>query len=237
MPDRVAVLSCDTDWAAEATLAEAHELLSSFGLPLTYFVTQRYATLDRPQRVPLELGPHPNFEALAPEPALEAAMAVTPGAVSFRAHSLHFTTRLRPLLRRHRLRFSSSVMMYLQPGIRTFPAGYDLVEVPLFWMDLFHLEYCELAGRPALEVPAAALAEPGLKVLAIHPVHLVLNTQSREHYAAARSAYHDPAALRAARSRGGGRGIRDLFSEMVRELLRLDYEFVLLRDAGAALGR
>jgi len=123
--------------------------------------------------------------------------------------------------------------MYLQPGLRTYAVGYGLTEVPVFWMDAFHLEYCELDGRPALEVPRAALERPGLKVLDVHPVHLALNTQSREHYQGAKHVYHDAAAFR--RKRRSGRGIRDLFVDMVRSLEEMDYEFVLLRDAAAAL--
>ncbi|MGQ0704271.1 MAG: polysaccharide deacetylase WbmS family protein, partial [Gemmatimonadales bacterium] len=117
----------------------------------------------------------------------------------------------------------------LQPGIRAYPLGHELTEVPLFWMDAFHLEYCELGRQSALELPAPALAQPGLKVLAVHPVHLVLNTESQEHYVRAKAVYHDPAGLR--RERCNGRGVRDLFLEMVRTLEALQYEFVLIRDA------
>ncbi|MGQ0702707.1 MAG: polysaccharide deacetylase WbmS family protein, partial [Gemmatimonadales bacterium] len=154
MTDRVAVISCDTDWVEEQTMREAHELLVGLGKPITYFLTQRYGFQDEPGAVPLEFAPHPNLEGRALEPAVEASMAVTPGAVSFRAHSLQYSSRLRPILRKHGIRFSSSAMMYLQPGIRAYPLGHELTEVPLFWMDAFHLEYCELGRQSALELPA-----------------------------------------------------------------------------------
>jgi Polysaccharide deacetylase len=192
-------------------------------------VTGRYDLQDQPGAVPVEFGPHPDLSARDPEPAIDASMAFTPGAVSFRAHSLHFSERLRPILRKHGIRFSSSAQMYLQPGVRTYEVGYGLTEVPVFWMDAFHLEYSELSGRPRFEVPREALMQPGLKVLAVHPVHLVLNTESRRHYRDSRHVYHDAPALRA--RRWNGRGIADLFTDMVRTLEELGYEFVLLREA------
>ena len=233
MTDRVAVISCDTDWAEEETLWETHDLLCSLGRPITYFVTRRYGFEDAAPAVPLEIGPHPSFEVGEPELSLRASMAFSPGAVSFRAHALYYSSRLRPLLREQGIRYSSSAMMYLQPGLRTYEIGYQLTEVPLFWMDSFHLEYCELAGRSAHQLPAAELSQPGLKVLAVHPVHLALNTESREHYRRARHLYHDPAGLRREQCRGPG--MRDLFLEIVAELERLEYRFVLVRDAAAAL--
>lgn len=228
MTDRIAVISSDTDWAEEQTVREAHELLASFGKPITYYVTKHYVLQDERHSVPVEFGPHPNFAAREPEPEMDACMGFSPGAVSFRAHSLHFTERLRPILRKHQVRYSSSAMMYLQPGIRAFDVGYGLTEVPLFWMDTFHMEYCQLGGRSALDLPLAALEQPGLKVLDIHPVHLALNTESTDHYARSKHAYHDPAGLR--RERNTGRGMRDLFVEIVRTLDRLGYEFKLVRD-------
>src|SRR5437870_13627664 len=107
-------------------------------------------------------------------------------------------------------------MMYLQLGTRPYPVAVGLTEVPLFWMDFFHMEFCSVTGRSPVDMGALGLERPGLKVFDIHPVPLALNTESVEHYARSKHGYHDPAALRRARHQGSG--VRTLFTRAVERL-------------------
>ncbi|OHB69188.1 MAG: hypothetical protein A2V70_02115 [Planctomycetes bacterium RBG_13_63_9] len=227
---RIAVITCDTDWVEEETMEQAYDALCSLGKPVTYFLTQRYGLFSGKSALPAELAVHPNYEAtLDLQGELRRCLAFVPGAQSFRAHSLFWTERLRPVLWDHGITVSSSVMMYLQAGIHPYPIAHGITEIPLFWMDMFHMEMCALAGMPPFDAGRLHLEYAGLKVLDIHPVHIVLNTQSLGHYRHAKQYYHQPGELAARRA--GGRGVWDFFRDMVGRLDALGYHFCLLRDA------
>ena len=233
---RVAVVTSDTDWVEEATMKQAHEWLCSLGVPLTYFVTQAYDVLVADAAVPVEIAPHPNFRDtdLLGEEVLRC-LEFAPGAVSCRAHSCLWSERLRPILRRYGLKYSSAAMQYLQPGIIPSRIGHELTEIPLFWMDMFHLELCEREGRPPFDLDALGLDRPGLKVLDVHPVHLALNTRSLAHYEKAKMHYHDPERL--VECRGEGTGMQTFFHDVVKRLVESGYEFCLLREVTSVLRR
>ena len=125
-------------------------------------------------------------------------------------------------------------MQYLQSGIVPYEIAHDIVEIPLFWMDMFHLEYCDFSARSPFDVEDMRLERPGLKVFDIHPIHIVLNTESLGHYSDAKVHYHEPHRLAARRS--DGPGIWDLFRAVIERLGQLDYEFCLLRDVWEAYG-
>ena len=225
---RLAVLTCDSDWVHPDTMADAAEVLRATGLPVTFFVTDTYPVLSA-AHASWETEPHPNFEGREDlKAALQAAIAHAPGATCYRGHSCFWSERLRAILRELGLTRSSSVLQYGMPGIVPFELGPGLTEIPIFWMDIFHLEYCELQGHDPYNLDRLALDRLGLKVLDVHPIHLMLNTESRLHYNSVRSFYQQPEKIRQLRHRG--RGLCDVTHAVIERLTNAGYKFCLISE-------
>jgi hypothetical protein len=204
----VLAFTMDTDWTSQAGLDYVIEKLVDPRLALTVFCTGRYPVLE--SRPLTEIALHYNVEKGGFEAAYRAIAAEFPQARGARGHSLAVSERLRALYREYGTRYDSSYIMYERQGIVPFLVGRNVWEFPLYFMDMFFLEFHE--GDFTRAPTGAQLAGPGLKVLDFHPVHLILNTPSLAYYQECKRHYFDLAGLLA--HRYPGRGIATLFSEL-----------------------
>ena len=98
-------LTLDVDWAPDAVVAAALEVLDRAGARATLF-----ATHDSPLLREVaaggghEVGLHPNFDA-ADDGSLEELRHLYPRAVGARSHRLHVSSKVLELYRRHGLRY------------------------------------------------------------------------------------------------------------------------------------
>ena len=198
----------DTDWSPAGGIEHVLDTLVDPRLALTVFCTGRYPALER--RPHTEIALHYNVDHLGFEAAYRKAAAELPDAKGARGHSLAVSERLRALYREYGTRYDSSYIMFECQGVDPFLIGRDVWEFPIYFMDMFFLEFHE--GDFALAPTGRQLAGPGLKVLDFHPVHLLLNTPSLEYYQECKAHYHDVDAL--LKRRHPGRGVATLFQEL-----------------------
>jgi len=216
-------VTLDLDWADDEVLGRATELLERARVKYTLFVTHRSTLVDRlAQRGACELGLHPRIDALGavtPEPTADPSAfgtlrAAFPSATAVRSHSLVQSSPLHNQFAACGLTHESNTYIPAGAGmnLRPWRIWNGLIRVPFAWADDIHL----YAGHGDREI--AALRETGLCVIAAHPIHLFLNTDSTERYARYKEAVRlgAPTADLINRTR---RGIRDTFLDLLEKLL------------------
>jgi hypothetical protein len=199
------IVTMDTDWCPLEVLDYALAEIVDPRLPLTIFSTGTYPSLAVRRRTETAL--HYNVDNTSFTEAFTRIAAELPGAGGARGHSLAFSERLRALYAPFGISYDSSYMMYRQQHIVPFPIARGVLELPIYFMDLFAMEY-EDSDFQRFPHPAE-LAGPGLKIFDFHPVHLLLNTPSPQYYFEHKQWYHNPQRL--LENRYTGHGIRSYF--------------------------
>ncbi len=179
-------LTFDLDWAPEFVLAELISVLQAYGVSATLFATQPCPSLER-LSPNLERAWHPNFapgssQGESIDEVLIQLKEWFPGAQGSRSHCLIQSS---PLLRRlcaHGLIYDSSLQLFDHPNLEVFQSFFGLIRVPYVWSDAAHLA----EGRP-IDLRALFLEQPGLKVLAWHPLQWYLGAQDLSSYEAAKA--------------------------------------------------
>lgn len=234
----VICLSVDVEWAVSEVLADLVFQLDERGLTATFFCTHDGIELPGHER-----GLHPNFRrtgqtmqgyrgSATDEDVLrhvvQSTRAFCPEAVGVRAHSMFCDTAVLPIYRDFGLQYDSSYALPLARGLQPTRIAYDIVELPVYYMD--HLDLIEdLSG---FELSALGLDEPGLKVLDFHPNMVFTNAPTEAHYQDSKRHYSDPQALLEMRHRG--RGIRDLFLDVLDFVATRQLPLATLGEVNAA---
>lgn len=216
----------DTDWIPEEGL---ELVLDSYfkGIPLTVFATGPYSCLKEGEQQ--EVGLHPNYESNTPREALESLRSTFPSAVGHRAHSLHYTERLRPLFYEHGILYDSAYMHYFKADVFPSPIGRGVVELPQYFMDMFHLEMSRGKSKAETwDIGRVDFENPGLRIFSFHPVHLLLNTGIEEDYFGSKVHYQDTARLRELANKG--EGTATFLTALVEQLKRKGIQPYLLRE-------
>jgi hypothetical protein len=217
-------LTFDIDWAHDAVIEEAANMVEAAGVPATWFVTHDTPVLARLRANPVfELGIHPNFLPLlmqgnpangaTAEEVVDRLLAIVPEARSVRSHSLIQSGRLLELFRDKGLTHEANAFipetsaMALRPWVDWF----GMIKVPYFWEDDF---WCDAGAGGDLR---ALQARPGIRGYDFHPIHVFLNTETLSRYEGARNSFRDPEGLRQHRN-AESPGVAD----MLRGLLASD---------------
>ena len=182
MSDDVLV-TLDVDWSPDWIIDEVRGLLQRDGVRATWFVTHDAPAIRRLRAEPgcFELGLHPNClpgstQGGSEREVLANLKAIVPEAVSMRMHGLYQTSAfLRLAARDYGIRFDSTIFLPETPHITPHAlrcGGAVLWRIPFFWED----DVTMVDPAPDWHVAESALADPGLKIFAFHPFHVVLNT-------------------------------------------------------------
>jgi len=240
--ETVASLTIDVEWAHPDVLADTRALIDARGLRATFFCT--HAGIDVGEH---ERALHPNFRrqrnstlaGVRPEQlarwtdeefyrfVIGAIRPYCPEAVGVRSHALFYDAPLLALYRAENLEYDSSAFLPLAPAIVPVSRGFDLVELPIYYMDHWDL----VNGRTGFERDRLHLGSPGLKILDFHPTLIYINAATPAHYAAARPSYHEPHLLE--KLRFEGRGCRTLFLEVLDWLAADEIPVRTLADVNA----
>jgi peptidoglycan/xylan/chitin deacetylase (PgdA/CDA1 family) len=218
-------LTIDVDWACSEVLADMVRLLDERNLRATFFCT--HAGIEVPGH---ERAIHPNFRhrgdttrrlrrergdlSEMPEPAIyeyvvRKTLEFCPEARGVRGHSLLYDSLLLPIYHAVGIEYDSSYLLPLTPGLHPVYKEYNLLEIPIYANDHFLLKI----GAKELRTSLLKLDRPGLKVCQFHPNMVFLNAATDAHYQESRADYHDAERLR--RRRHTGRGVRDLFVDLL----------------------
>lgn len=205
-------LTVDIDWAHDAVIKDALELIEQYGAKATWFVTHPTAILDEVRAAGMhELGLHPNFNQLLEGQTAHARDIVyelqqfVPEASSVRSHSLLRSNRLAFTFREMGLTHESNY--FLPPSVGTDVAAWrdfsGLVQVPIRWEDDVRLI------DPSIAEPVEFLDRLSLCTFDFHPIHIFLNTCTLEDYESARPDFQHPHRLLMRRRPMGSGGSRD----------------------------
>ncbi len=205
-------LTIDIDWAADAVLLDAVEIIERSGAQATWFVTHETELLERLRENPnFELGIHPNFNFLLQgdgrngkdaEEVIDRLMAVVPEAKSVRSHSGTQSSRILDLFSSRGLTHESNVFVPAQAGIelRPWKMWSGLTRVPYFWAD----DVACLSGTDDAMPMRDLVSSAGIKVFDFHPIHVFLNTENLQRYEVTRDSHRSPVELLAHRFEGCG---------------------------------
>ena len=223
-------LTIDVDWACREVLGDLVRMLDERKLSGTFFCT--HAGIEVPGH---ERAIHPNFrkrgdtmrqlrdsltggdlaaltESAIYEHVVKTTLAFCPEARGVRAHSLHYDSLLLPIYRKAGLEYDSTYLLPFVPGMQPLYKEYDILEIPIYFNDHFYLKI----KAENFTVAALKLDQPGLKVCQFHPNMVYLNASADRHYEESRPYYHDAERLRENRQKG--RGLRDLFQNLLDHL-------------------
>lgn len=203
-------LTFDVDWAHDEVISDVVDLLESYDVPATWFVTHKSPVLDRLRANPkFELGIHPNFNFLLEgdsrngrnaSEVVDRLLEFVPGCKSIRSHSICQSSRLTNLFQERGMEFESNDYMSFTQAfeIKPWTAESGMIKVPYFFSD-------ELTCLSDSCLSMNDLAKfPGLKIFDFHPIHVYLNTESLDRYTRTRSLHKDPDALLQHRYEGYG---------------------------------
>ena len=111
------------------------------------------------------------------------------------------------------------------------PIGRGVVELPQYFMDMFHLEMSRGKSKAETwDIGRVDFENPGLRIFSFHPVHLLLNTGIEEDYFGSKVHYQDTARLRELANKG--EGTATFLTALVEQLKRKGIQpYLLPRDS------
>lgn len=214
-------ITVDTEWAHADVLSDTICLLRQAGVAATFFCTHPGISVPGHERAI-----HPNFrwdgdtvrgllkggggsQSDFFRAIVRQSKRFCPEATGVRAHSLFYDSQLLPIYQSIGISYDSSYFLPLAERIRPVMKEYGILELPVYWMDHWHL----VTNRSSFALAELALDRPGLKVFDFHPNLVFLNARSEEQYLESKRFYHDPGWL--ADHRWHGRGVRTLLLELL----------------------
>ena len=194
-------LTFDIDWAHDDILNDTVDLVESYNVPVTWFVTHDAPVLNRLRDNPrFELGIHPNFNFLlqgsevgsrSAEEVIEKALETVPEARSVRCHSMAQSSVILNQFKEHGLEYDCNHFIPWHSGIDLRPWKHwnGLIKVPYFWED--DVACIEEDDKRLVELGNLS----GLKVFDFHPTQVFLNTKNIELYERTRPLHNNPKEL------------------------------------------
>lgn len=217
-------ITIDIDWAPDKVLAHTLELISREGVPCTLFATHQTALLEGLDPAQFEICVHPNLNPLlngkrtTPAGVIEPLKKAFPGSRGIRSHSSLVSNVLVDLFGEMGFEYESNVCLPYSSQLEILPLWNGMLRVPFNWEDFLHFSYGRSFSATGLDL------SKGLNILNFHPVHVFLNSESRERYDAARPHYQDPERLAGFKNKGEGTGT------LLKSILEECSGFVKLED-------
>jgi len=241
LPQNLACLTVDEEWAHPAVLSDLCRLLDERSLQATFFCTQPDVKVPGHER-----GLHPNFrrngdtlrrfhkevnphseeveDTRIYQYVVETTRGYCPEAKGVRGHSLHYDSELMAIYHQAGIEYDSSCCLPLMENLRPVWKEFDIVEFPIYYIDHFDLK----SQRTGFELTKLRLDRPGLKVFNFHPNMVFINAQTNHDYLATKPYYHDYDRLLSFRR--PGRGVRTLFLELLDTLAQTPGSTILMGE-------
>ena len=171
-------ITSDLDWASDYASRRTFEYFDENGVKVTAFVTNPNKAVDEfAHKGKIKLGIHPNFmpdssQGKSYDEVIDYCLKLVPGAECFRAHRYYDVNDTMDKLTKRGIKYESNVCT-LMDIVPPFLHRSKTISFPIFWEDGAFLYYSENFDFDLME---KQLLSPGLKVINIHPMHLMLNT-------------------------------------------------------------
>jgi len=175
----------DVDWASDACIVDAVEMLNRFGVTPTLFSTHASAAVqDLEAAGRAEVGIHPNFlpgssHGETTGAVLDHMAALHPEPVALRCHSYAENSAIMAECYARGLRLDSNLCLFLQPYILPVRHWTGMWRLPVFWEDDVHWR---LGEDWDFALFADTFFSPGLKIVDIHPFVQALNIPNSAFY-------------------------------------------------------
>jgi hypothetical protein len=228
------VVTVDLDWACEPAIEGLLSWLEVRRIPYTVFTTHRSEAVEA--RLPMaEVGLHPNFapgssHGKTTAAVVEHVLGLPHNLLAVRCHRFEHGNDAMEALAAAGMRVSSNVCTDMD-SLRPFRNRYGMTEVPIFFEDGGYLRL----QRP-LDIDGAwrhAAAQPGPKVLLLHPMHWALNSPNFGFMRQIKDTlspheWNQLSANELADVRWKGRGIRTLVEDVLEMALNSGVEFTTI---------
>lgn len=221
-------LSFDVDWAPDEVLEDTIALLDAARVKATFFATHKTPVLQNLDRSRYEIGVHPNFNPLLEgkggstfRDVLEESMAMYEDVVGLRSHGVVSSGSL--LYYAREIGFTYESNMYVPAAVTPFRDYDTLIRIPMYWSD-----YRELLVRTPYRADALTLPAGVPAVLAFHPVHVFINSETPNRYQLTKNM--PPTEKAQHRHQGEPKGIRDFLVEFLARIARENLETVTMRE-------
>ncbi len=233
-------LTLDTDWVSGRILEYTIEILESYKVKATIFVTDRIDILCKLRKSKsFELGIHPNFNCLLEGTCadknykiiIEEMLAIAPGAMSMRAHSLTNNSRiLFDVSNAYGIKYDVNIYVPFSSGISLLPfnCSSGVIRVPFIWGDYQAISSFNKGCKHYWNAKRLLDVE-GLKVFNFHPIHIFLNTETIERYNSVKKHIKNYEYIKSKRNTKEC-GIQTVLENLIIEAKKRQYEFCLISD-------
>jgi hypothetical protein len=213
-------LTFDIDWACDEVIEESINIVESYGVSATWFVTHDTPIIDKLRaNKNFELGIHPNFNNLLKgdfsngsnaKKVVERLLNIVPEATAVRSHSATQSSFLQNLFSEVGLTHESNLFLPEQSAIRANPWK--------LWSQLNIVPYCFADEVTCLYKTNSSIVDiakgEGLRIFDFHPIHVFLNTENLERYERTREIHRKPEEL--IKHRYDGDGVRTALKTLLR---------------------
>jgi hypothetical protein len=187
-------ITFDVDWAIDIVVEYVLELLGSYNVESTFFITHCSKLMSSMQRSEdIECGIHPNFNPLLIgdnrygnnfTKVLEFYYNQVQSPVSIRSHSVTFNGQFPKLFDSFGLRYNCNSFVPFNSEIILKPwkiSNQKIVNVPHYFADDAILSMNKNIREFKRIIPKI-IHRKGLKVFDFHPIHIFLNSENMDRY-------------------------------------------------------
>lgn len=231
-------LTFDFDWVVDGVLEYLLNLLEEENVKATFFVTHQTELLERIRaNKNFELGIHPNFNFLLKGnfqknhlEIIDEILDIVPEAVSVRSHSLFQSSTILNDFKKRNIKIDANLYIPFNSGMNIGPfLNWDhLIRIPHFWEDDIH--FTDIANQVYSDWAVDRFLEfNSLKVFDFHPIHVFLNTDSKERYELAKKDYKNISHLKKNVNQERS-GVFTFLRSLIKKAKRGHFEFCCLKD-------
>ncbi len=169
----------DIDWASEYAVSETLGMFAQFGIKPTFFVTHKSVALEEAAKSgAADVGIHPNFmpdssQGKTFSEVIDFCMKLVPGAEVFRSHRYFEVNDIVESLVSRGIKCSSNICSMME-NVPPYVHRCGNISFPVYFEDgAYLLQNMDLNFS---KVKGDFFAAGGLKVINVHPMHMMLNT-------------------------------------------------------------
>lgn len=216
------ILSFDVDWASDDVVKYLLDILDSFEVKATFFITHDSPILNELKcNKNIELGIHPNFNPYFEQDnfskpvndIVKELVDLTESNI-IRNHSLTMSSRWNDVYLNNGIKYSSNYCLYGLENNRPFYLTNSLIEVPVYFFDDASMAIKEKYPEKFHKEENIYNADfNGIKVFGFHPIHVALNSNTNSFYEETRSIHRNLTEIIKIQNKENG--IKDILKRLI----------------------
>lgn len=231
-------ITVDIDWASEYAIEKTIEFFNDINIPITLFVTHKSKVIESHKRNKLiDLGIHPNFivdssQGNTIDEIVDYCMNIVPDAKAVRCHRWYSSNDIYDKLIKEGIRYESNNCALLD-DVKPFIHRSGLLSLPVYFEDGAYIQH---GGNFDFQsISEKYFDKPGLKIIDIHPMHLMLNTPNFKYTrnikdTLSRHEWNDLGKDQIEKLRYNGPGIYNFIMEMMDFMINKNINISTLED-------